>query len=62
VKIIKGWLSRALAWFDGVADRRIQHAVECPECEHTTATASAECHCWDPGCLCVVLHETRYQP
>lgn len=36
---------------------RLAQAMRCPVCEHSTLEASAECACWDPGCLCVVRHE-----
>lgn len=51
---IKSWVRRVV----GYGDRRVARAVRCPECEHSTLEASAECKCWDPGCLCVILHET----
>lgn len=42
------------------ADRRLDRAMTCPQCQHNQHNASAECKCWDAGCLCVVLHESRY--
>lgn len=54
------WLAGVLDRIRTYPDRRVARVVECPECGHSTVDAHADCPCWDPGCLCVVLHETRY--
>lgn len=55
MRLIKKVLTRIRSW----PARRVEHALACPECGHSTLEASPECACWDPGCLCVILHEER---
>lgn len=58
MKMIRSWLAR-LTRVRNYPDRRLARAMACPECEHSTVEASPWCLCSDPGCLCVVLHETQ---
>lgn len=57
--MIMNWLSGVVDRAQTYADRRLDRAMTCPECEHSTLEASPECLCTDPGCLCVELHETQ---
>jgi hypothetical protein len=57
--MIKDWLAGLVAQVRTAPDRRLTRALSCPECEHSTVEASADCPCTDPGCLCVELHETQ---
>jgi hypothetical protein len=59
MSMIKNWLSGLLQQLDAVAEGRVQHAVRCPECEHSALEASPDCLCSDAGCQCVVLHEEQ---
>lgn len=59
MNMIRNWLAGLLGQLDDFAEGRIQHAVRCPQCGHGSREASPTCGCWDPGCLCVELHEEQ---
>jgi hypothetical protein len=59
MNMIKNWLSDALDRVASAPERRLERALACPECSHSTVEASPDCYCTDPGCLCVELHESQ---